>query len=337
MVKAFECQAHFRAESEVPKQEMKVYRDIASIQKPFRNPVITIGNFDGVHRGHRALFQHVIDWAKKLGGESVVMTFDPHPLQVLRPGNGPDFITPHARKLELIEQEGIDAAIVVPFSEDFARISAHDFVKDLLVDRIGIKGIVVGYDYRFGRGREGNIKMLRDLGARYGFQVEMVSGIELDGTVVSSTAIRHLIRDGRLHEAESLLGRPYEITGRVVKGKERGRLLGFPTANIQVESQVPPKPGVYAVEVELDGEIHWGAANFGYNPTFGDPEPSLEVHLLDFEGDLYGKELMVRFVERLRDEQRFDGPEALVAQIRKDVEEVRRVLASRRPMAVAAC
>ncbi|WP_084058643.1 bifunctional riboflavin kinase/FAD synthetase [Desulfacinum hydrothermale] len=316
---------------------MKVYRDIASIEKPFRNPVITIGNFDGVHRGHRALFQRVIGWARKLKGESVVMTFDPHPLQVLRPGNGPNFITPYARKLELMEQEGIDVAIVVPFSQDFARISAHDFVKDLLVDRIGIRGIVVGYDYRFGRGREGNIKMLRDLGIRYGFQVEMVSGIELDGTVVSSTAIRHLIRDGRIQEAETLLGRPYEITGQVVKGRERGRLLGFPTANIRVETQVPPKAGVYAVEVELDGEIYWGAANFGTNPTFGDPEPSLEVHLLDFQGDLYGKELTVRFVAKLRDEQRFDGPEALVDQIHKDVAETRRILASRKPLAAAAC
>ena len=315
---------------------MKVIREIETIRKPFKDPVITIGNFDGVHRGHRALFQRVIDWAKKLGGESVVMTFDPHPLQVLAPEKGPDFITPHARKLQLIQQEGIDGVIVVPFSRDFARISAHDFVKDLLVDRIGIKGIVVGYDYRFGRGREGNIKMLRDLGSRYGFQVEMVSGVELDGTVVSSTAIRHLIREGNLTEAAKLLGRPYEVTGRVIQGKERGRLLGFPTANVRVESQVPPKPGVYAVEVELNGEIYGGAANFGYNPTFGDKEASLEVHILDFDEDIYGQELTVRFIERLRDEKRFDGPEALMAQIRKDVAKARQILTDRKPLAMAA-
>ncbi len=336
MVNTFSCQAHFEAKSEVSKEAMKVIRSVEEIQKPFIHPVMTIGNFDGVHRGHKVLFQRVVDWAKKLGGQSVVMTFDPHPLQVLAPSRGPDFITSHGKKLELIEAEGIDATIVIPFSRDFAQISAHDFVKDLLVDRIGVKGIVVGYDYRFGRNREGDIRLLRELGSRYGFQVEMVSGIELDGTLVSSTAIRQLIRNGEIHEAERLLGRPYEIVGRVVKGRERGRLLGFPTANVDIQRQVPPKPGVYAVEVDIEGETHMGAANFGWNPTFGDPTPSLEVHVLDFDGDLYGKEIAVRFVERIRDERRFPGPEALVAQIRQDVETVRSILGGRKPMALAA-
>jgi len=336
MVKAFSCQAHFVVKPEVPKQAMKVIRSVQDIQKPLHNPVMTIGNFDGVHRGHKVLFRRVVDWAKKLGGQSVVMTFDPHPLQVLAPSRGPDFITSHGKKLELIEAEGIDVTIVIPFSTDFAQISAHDFVKDLLVDRIGIKGIVVGYDYRFGRNREGDIRLLRDLGGRYGFQVEMVSGIELEGTLVSSTAIRQLIRDGDIREAERLLGRPYEIVGRVVKGRERGRLLGFPTANVDIQKQVPPKPGVYAVEVDIDGETYMGAANFGWNPTFGDPTPSLEVHVLDFDGNLYGKEIAVRFIERIRDERRFSGPEALVAQIHQDVETVRSILTARKPLALAA-
>ncbi|MEJ5349599.1 MAG: bifunctional riboflavin kinase/FAD synthetase [Desulfosoma sp.] len=322
--------------AEVLRVAMRVIRRLEDIQKPLQNPVMTIGNFDGVHRGHKVLFHRVVDWAKKLGGQSVVMTFDPHPLQVLAPSGGPDFITSPGKKLQLIEAEGIDVTIVVPFSKDFAQISAHDFVKDLLVDRIGVRGIVVGYDYRFGRNREGDIRLLRELGNRYGFQVEMVSGIELEGTLVSSTAIRQLIRDGQMEEAERLLGRPYEIVGRVVKGRERGRLLGFPTANVDIQKQVAPKPGVYAVEVEIEGETYGGAANFGWNPTFGDPTPSLEVHVLDFEGNLYGKDIAVRFVERIRDERRFPGPEALVAQIQRDVETVRSILTSKKPMALAA-
>lgn len=335
MVKALSCQAQFAGKPEVLRVAMKVIRQLEDIQKPLRNPVMTIGNFDGVHRGHKVLFHRVVDWAKKLGGQSVVMTFDPHPLQVLAPTGGPDFITTPGKKLQLIEAEGIDVTLVIPFSKEFAQISAHDFVKDLLVDRIGLRGLVVGYDYRFGKNREGDIRLLRELGNRYGFQVEMVSGIELDGSLVSSTAIRQLIRNGHMHEVEKLLGRPYEIVGRVVKGRERGRLLGFPTANVDMLKQVPPKPGVYAVEVEIEGEWYAGAANFGWNPTFGDPTPSLEVHVLDFEGDLYGKDITVRFVERIRDERRFPGPEALVAQIQRDVETVRSLLAAKKPMALA--
>lgn len=306
---------------------MEVFFGIDKINRPLKNPVLTIGNFDGVHLGHQTLFDRVKHRAQSLNGESVVMTFHPHPLEVLSPGNGPVFITEHARKLRLIESCGIDIAIVVPFSQEFAQMSAQQFVKHILVDKIGVKALVVGYDYRFGCGREGNIDFLKDLGKKFDFDVEAVTGIKMDGKVVSSTAIRQFIKEGQLKEANSLLGRPYEISGTVVKGRDRGgRVLGFPTANIRISSQAPPKTGVYVVRVDIDGKIYGGAANLGYNPTFGDTELSLEVHIFNFSEDLYGKQIAVQFVDRLRDEKRFSGPEELAVQIQKDIEKAKQVL-----------
>ncbi len=309
---------------------MKIISGLENIHKQIKRPALTIGNFDGVHLGHKALFNRVKEWAKVLDGESVVMTFDPHPLQVLSPRNGPAFITLHQQKLDLIASCGIDTTIVVPFSREFAQISATDFVKDILVDRIGVKAIVVGYDYRFGRDREGNIDFLKKMGDSNGFQLEVVSGIEMEGTVVSSTVIRRFICDGQLKEACRLLGRPYEVSGAVVRGRERGgRMLGFPTANVVMASQASPKPGVYAMEVELDGKTYFGAANLGYNPTFGDTDLSLEVHILDFDADIYGKQITVRFIDRLRDEKRFSSLAELSAQIQRDVEKAREILTAR--------
>jgi len=315
---------------EVWKLFMEVIVGIENIKRPLKNPVLTIGNFDGVHRGHQALFGRVREWARELGGESVVMTFHPHPLQVLCDDNGPVFITLHERKLELIAQCGIDVTLVVPFSLEFAQISAHDFVKGILVDRIGVKAIVVGYDYKFGHGREGDIAFLKEMGERHDFSVDAVAGIEMDGTVVSSTLIRQFIHSGDLKEVGRLLGRPYAIAGKVIKGRERGgRLLGFPTANLSTSRQASPRQGVYAVEVEIDGKIHSGAANLGYNPTFGDTDLSLEVHIMDFCEDIYDKLITVHFIDRLRDEKRFSSIEDLAAQIRKDVQKARKILTER--------
>ncbi len=306
---------------------MEVIVGIDNIRKRLKNPAVTIGNFDGVHLGHRALFSKVKSWAEKLHGQSVVMTFNPHPLEFFRPGNGPAFITTHERKLELIGEAGIDVTIVVPFDETFARTSATEFVEDLLVDRVGIKAIVVGHDYRFGLGREGDIDFLRRMGEQYAFHVDAVSGIDVEGTVVSSTLIRQCIHGGDLREAGRLLGRPYEIKGAVVSGRNRGaRLLGFPTANIEMANHATPKRGIYAVQVDIDGRLHGGAANLGYNPTFGDTALSLEVHIFDFNENIYGKSITVRFIDRLRDEQKFSGPEELAKQICRDVERAREVL-----------
>lgn len=308
---------------------MEIYHGIEQITHRLKNPAITIGNFDGVHTGHQALFQRVKQWAEQLNGQSVVMTFHPHPLEVLFPGKNLSFITSHEQKLELIANFSIDATIVVPFNTEFSQISAREFVEDLLVRKIGIKAVVVGYDYRFGRNREGDIDFLRQLGKEHGFQVDAVSGIRMDDMVVSSTAIRKMIVEGNISKANRLLGRLFEVSGTIITGRRRGAGLGFPTANIRMPAQTPPRTGVYVVEAEVEGKTYGGAANLGYNPTFGDSELSLEVHLFDFNRDVYGKPITVRFIDRLRDEKRFSGPNDLIEQIRKDVESARKILAER--------
>lgn len=306
---------------------MQVFHGIQTVQRKLKNPAITIGNFDGVHKGHQALFQKVKQLAEKLNGDSVVMTFDPHPLEVLFPQKIPSFLTSHLKKLELIERCGIDATIVVPFDHEFSRMSAREFVETVLVEKIGIKAIIVGYDYRFGHSREGNIDFLRQLGEQHGFMVETVSGISVDDTVVSSTAIRQMIINGDIREANKLLGRFFEVSGTVVPGRKRGTGLGFPTANIQMPSITSPKTGVYAVEAEVDGKIYGGAANLGYNPTFGENDLSLEAHLFDLDRELYGKQITVWFIDRLRDEKRFSSVDELAEQIAKDVAKAKKILA----------
>jgi riboflavin kinase / FMN adenylyltransferase len=306
---------------------MEVFEGIENIRRSFKNPVLTIGNFDGVHRGHQALFRKSREWAEKLDGETVVITFHPHPLQVLAPGEGPLSITSHERKLELIALCGVDVAVVVSFSREFAQMSAGDFVKTLLVGRIGPKVIIVGEDYRFGYNREGDTEFLQRMEDECGYTVETVSGVQMDGTVVSSTLIRQFIQEGDLREASRLLGRFYEIAGVVVPGHQRGgRLLGFPTANIRLSGQAPPKPGVYVVRIDVGESTYGGAANVGFNPTFGGTELGVEVFLFDFDDNLYEKLIRVHFIDRLRDEKRFSGPDELALQIRKDVERAKKIL-----------
>ena len=306
---------------------MEVFHGIEAVQKKFKNPAITIGNFDGVHMGHQALFQRVKQWAGELNGESIVVTFDPHPLEVLFPEKAPLFITSHRQKLDLIARCGIDATIVIPFDHEFSQMSAREFVKVILVDKIGTRAIVVGHDYRFGHSRVGDIPFLRKLGQQYGFEVEIVTAIKMNHTPVSSTSIRRMIAKGDVSEANRLLGRPFEVGGIVIEGRKRGVKLGFPTANIRMQGVASPRTGVYVIEAEVDGKTYEGAANLGYNPTFGDAELSLEAHLFDFNQDIYGKYITIRFIDRLRDEKRFSGPEELRAQIQKDIDTARKILA----------
>ena len=207
-------------------------------------------------------------------------------------------------------------------------MSAREFVRDLLVAKFGLKAIIVGHDYRFGHSREGDIDFLKQLGKEYGFEVDTVSGIKMNDMVVSSTTIRQLILKGNVREANELLGRFFEVIGIVIPGRQRGVTLGFPTANIRMPAQTSPRIGVYVVEAEVDGKTYGGAANLGYNPTFGDTDLSLEVHIFDFNSDIYGKPITIRFIDRLRDEKRFSGPGELIEQIRKDVVIAREVLAA---------
>jgi len=298
---------------------MSVISSLDQLEKPLQNPVVTIGNFDGVHKGHLALFNKVKERASLIDGQSVVITFEPHPLKVMMPGNGPLLITPSRQKLRLIEEAGIDHIICIPFTEEFARISPQDFIKDLLVDRIGIQEIVVGYDYGFGHKRAGGIDLLQRMGKDYGFVVHVIGQIFIDNIPVSSTTVRNLVQEGRLSDAKNLLGRDYQVCGTVVKGKNRGgRLLGFPTANLELIDELTPKLGVYAVRVLIEGKIYNGVTNIGFNPTFGNNAFSVETHVLDFSEDLVGKTIKLNFIERLRDEKTFKSIEELAEQIKKD-------------------
>jgi riboflavin kinase/FMN adenylyltransferase len=306
---------------------MNVIYNLEDLRRPLKNPVLSIGNFDGVHRGHLALFEKVKERAEALHGQSAVMTFEPHPIQVMKPSSGPRLITPTPQKLELIEEVGIEVLLCLPFTREFAAITARDFVKNILVDRIGIKELVVGYDYTFGRNREGNISLLREMGDQLGFVVHLVGPVHVNHTLVSSTSIRNLVQEGKLDEAKVLLGRNYQLQGRVVKGHNRGgRLLGFPTANLQFKDELLPRVGVYVVTVVIDGKMYNGVTNVGYNPTFGDTPLTVETHILDFSRDLLGKTIKVNFLKRLRDEKTFLSIEELSEQISRDIRQAKKHL-----------
>jgi riboflavin kinase/FMN adenylyltransferase len=303
---------------------MTIIYDLEELKEPLRNPVLTIGNFDGVHKGHLVLFDKVKACAKAIDGQSAVMTFEPHPIKVMKPGNGPPLITPIKQKLDLISNAGIDVIFCIPFTRQFASISAENFVQDILVVRLGIKEIVVGYDYTFGYKRLGNISLLQEMGNKLGFKVHVVDPIRLEDSLVSSTSIRELVREGNLSEAKKLLGRDYQICGTVVKGKNRGgRLLGFPTANLKLIDELIPKGGVYAVTAIINERTYYGVTNIGYNPTFGVEALSVETHLLDFSEDILGETIRLNFIKRLRDEKTYGSVEELADQIAKDVQEAK--------------
>ncbi len=302
---------------------MKIFDHLDKIHEPFKNAVITIGNFDGVHIGHQALFHEVIETAETVGGTSIAMTFEPHPIRVLKQNGQPPLITLYEQKAELIERTGIDVLICVPFTRAFASLSADQFIRELLVKKIGMKAIVVGEDYSFGKNREGSIDLLKSYGPDYGFEVILASWIKMSKGFtdrISSTKIRELVIDGHMTEAEKMLGRHYQIRGRVMTGRDRGgKLLGIPTANINLHDELCPKTGIYAVTVECRGNHYNGVANIGYSPTFEDHEFTLEVHILDFNDNIYGEKIRVNFIKRLRDEIKFSNISELIDQIKKDI------------------
>jgi len=309
---------------------MLLIDQLDQITQPFKGAVITIGNFDGVHIGHQALFYEVIEKAYAIGGTSIAMTFEPHPLRLLQQHNRPPLITLLEQKVELIERSGIDVLICVPFTREFAAIPAGAFVEDLLVRKIGLKAIVVGEDYAFGKNRAGGIGLLKDLAPRFGYEVLVTSMIRTVKGIserISSTAIREMVLEGKVEPACKMLGRHFQVRGIVVPGRDRGgRLLGIPTANLKLEDELCPKTGIYAVTAEIAGGLHHGVANIGYSPTFEDRQFTVEVHILDFHGDIYGQKMRVNFVKRLRDEMKFAGIDALKRQIELDIDCARRVL-----------
>lgn len=309
---------------------MKLFENLEDINRPFQKAVITIGNFDGVHIGHQALFHEVIEKADMLDGTSVAMTFEPHPVRVLKQNGHPPLITLFEQKVELIAKSGIDILICVPFTREFASITAKQFVLDVLMKRVGMSAIVVGRDYAFGKNREGNLNLLMSYSELYDFDVHVVDWIPISKNKpsrISSTRIRKMIMDGKVKEAQKLLGRHYQIKGTVVLGRNRGgKLLGFPTANLQLHDELCPKLGIYAVTVVCRGNLYKGVANIGYSPTFDDNQFTVEVHILDFNQDIYGQEIRVNFIQRIRDEIRFSNIDELAHQISQDVLKARDLL-----------
>ncbi|OPX19284.1 MAG: riboflavin biosynthesis protein RibF [Desulfobacca sp. 4484_104] len=306
---------------------MFIYQSLNPGHHPFRQPVITIGNFDGVHLGHQTIFKLVIERARALKGQAVVLTFDPHPLKVMRPDLRLPLLTTKDQKLRLLSSLGLDAVVVQPFTPEFAAMPARDFVNDYLCSRMNIQEVIVGHDYCFGHNREGNITLLREMGAEKGFSVRVVDAIQINHTVVSSTSIRNLVRDGHIEAANRLLGRHYEVTGMVVRGHDRGtRLLNIPTANLKPDNDLLPASGIYAVYVTIGHQNYPAVANIGTCPTFQDNQLSLEVHIFDFNQNIYNYAIAVEFVARLREEKRFPGIPQLVAQIQADIQQARQIL-----------
>jgi riboflavin kinase/FMN adenylyltransferase len=306
---------------------MDVIRGSENIPAGLQGAVVTIGNFDGVHLGHQYIFGHLIAEAHKEGRPAVVISFDPHPKMVLHPERRPFYlITSMEEKVRHLSNLGIDTLILIPFSLDYARTTAEEFVLGFLWERLRIRKILIGQDYTFGRGKEGNEAFLTASGDRLGFEVEVLSAFKVGDTTISSTKIRNALLDGQVRYAASLLGRPYNLAGQVISGSHRGASLGFPTANIRPDKVLVPPNGVYAVHVLLEGNRHRGALNIGFNPTFADQKLSIEVYIFDFDENIYGKHLDLLFVERLREEIRFASPGELIAQIDRDIARVRKIL-----------
>ena len=307
---------------------MLLLRHLGRIGRRFPAPVLSLGNFDGVHRGHREILRRNLARARARGGTAVALTFYPHPISVLAPERAPQLLTGWRTRVERLAETGVDAIVMQRFTRAFSQIGARDFVRRFLVDGLGVRAVVVGHRVSFGRNREGDAETLQQLGAEFGFGVEIVGPVEIDGIAVSSSAVRAAVEHGDLVAAQRLLGRPHTVGGRVIGGKRRGKALGFPTANLRIGKLLLPPDGVYAVHAHVGNNPHPAVANIGFNPTFGNRERGLEVHIFDFDADLYGRRIEVSFVQRMRGEARFSSRDALAAQIARDVAEARRLLGS---------
>ncbi|MEY3200392.1 MAG: hypothetical protein RJA13_2350, partial [Bacteroidota bacterium] len=285
---------------------MKIFQDLTAINS-IPNPVLTIGTFDGVHVGHQKILQQVKKEAEKIGGESVLFTFFPHPRMVLYPeSHGLKLLQTQEEKMAKLARVGIENCIVYPFTFDFSRLSAIEFVRDILVNKLQIKKLVIGYDHQFGKNREGNIIFLKEICEVYGFEVIEIPAQDIDAVNVSSTKIRKAILEGNLAKANEYLGERFELTGTVVHGQAIGKTIGFPTANIKVNSELKliPGNGVYAVVVSLKDSDYIGMLNIGNRPTVNDSvDRTIEVHILDFSGEIYTEEITVKFIDKLRDEK----------------------------------
>jgi riboflavin kinase/FMN adenylyltransferase len=307
---------------------MKVFKRLEDFPGNFPKPVATIGNFDGVHLGHQHLIRDLVERAEKIGGTPTVITFHPHPLQVLAPDNAPRQMQTLEQKLATIELYGIRLVIVIPFDRDFAQIRAHDFAVKILWGLLHLHEVYVGPNFAFGHRREGSFNLLKEIGEEKGFLVGKIHQVQFRGSRVSSTAVRQALVSGQVALARRLLGRPFSLEGPVVHGERIGEEIQFPTANVQAVNELAPRKGVYITRIALDDRRYPAVTNIGTRPTVTgtdeEAETSIETHILDFRENLYGRKLTVEFLARLRDEHRFPNLEALAGQIRRDVAQTRR-------------
>jgi riboflavin kinase/FMN adenylyltransferase len=307
---------------------MKVYKDSSQFVKK-KNVVITVGSFDGLHIGHSQIIDQLLRIKNSINGESVLLTFEPHPRHVVSKDFGLKILTSPDEKKLLLEKAGIDSLIIQNFTREFSDMTSDEFIKKVLVNDIGVSHIVVGHDHKFGKDRLGNDEKLIELGRKYGFSVTSVPAVTINDEIVSSSIIRNALIEGNIEKANSYFGRSYSFCGIVVKGAQRGRTLGFPTANIQIDDarKAIPKRGVYAVTCSCRGEMLNGIMNIGLRPTFEDKtELVIEVNLFDFNKDIYGEKISVDFIKRLRDEKKFESKEELVNQIELDKKEAKKLL-----------
>jgi riboflavin kinase/FMN adenylyltransferase len=312
---------------------LEILRDPLGNDDPPRDAVLSIGNFDGVHLGHQAVLRHVVERARDLGVPALAMTFDPHPIKLLRPADAPLLVTTLEQRLALIARTGIETCLLVPFTHRVARMTAKSFVRDVLVDRLAVREVYIGKNFRFGADRGGDVELLTKLGNELGFQAASSPIVNHAGGVVSSTRVRQAVGEGRVEEAGALLDRAVFIDGNVLEGKRLGRTLGFPTLNIEVENELQPDLGVYVTAVHIPSfeRTFTAVTNIGVRPTiYQDSLTTVESHLLDFTADLYREKVRLFFLRRLRDERAFDSTTELMAQIQRDVESARDYFAENR-------
>ncbi len=310
---------------------MRVFRDLNNLPA-FKNSVITIGTFDGVHKGHQKLIERINFLAKQNHGESIIITFHPHPRIVINPQDKSlRLLNTIEEKIALLEKYGVDNLVIVPFSRNFSEQAAEDYVQHFLVKNFQPKNIVIGYDHKFGKDRSGDYHLLESMKAQFGYSMEEITKETLDDIGISSTKIRNSLQTGEVTLANELLGHNYSLTGTVVRGLQNGRKLGYPTANLQVadEYKLIPKPGIYVVRVTdaaAPDQIHKGMLSIGYNPTFEGKEQTIEVNILDFDKDIYGNTLTLEFIQHIRNEKKFDSLDALIAEIKNDELATRKLL-----------
>lgn len=312
---------------------MIIYRSLKDIQ-PLENAVVTSGTFDGVHRGHQTILARLTEVAKASGGESVLITYWPHPRTVVsNDSQNLKLLTTLDEKIDLLDQAGVEHLLIIPFTRSFSQLTSEEYIRQILLDKIGTKKLVIGYDHRFGRDREGGFDYIKKHQHEYGFEVEEIPRQDVEAVGVSSSKIRAALNEGHVHTANLFLGRAYNLTGTIVKGRQLGRTIGFPTANLQVDdpAKLVPANGVYAVDVEYAGQTLGGMLNIGFRPTVAGTHQTIETYIFDFEKDIYGEHMTLRFREFLRPEQKFEGLPALVAQLKRDEEAARAILRNQNP------